>query len=125
MGLCHLKLSGFDTPDQSQYPELVGFAGEPITAVALGGSISAGHGVKDPGNGWVARIFTWISETFPNTEHKLLNRAIPATTSGYVSACVPDLVPEDADLVILEYTYNDYVFGAGSRTVNNPSRQVG
>ena len=90
--------------------------------MALGGSVSAGHGVLDPDNGWVSRIFTWLEETFPNPGHRLLNRAIPATTSGYISACVPDLVPDNVDLVILEFTYNDYVFGAGSRTVNNPSR---
>ena len=86
--------------------------------------MSAGHGVVDPGNGWVSRVFSWIEETFPGPKHRLLNRAIPATTSGYVSACVRELLPETTDLIILEYTYNDYVFGAGSKTVNNPSRQV-
>lgn len=84
--------------------------------------MSAGHGVVDPGNGWVSRVFSWIEETFPGPKHRLLNRAIPATTSGYVSACVRELLPETTDLIILEYTYNDYVFGAGSKTVNNPSR---
>lgn len=97
-------------------------AGEALTVVALGGSISAGHGVHDPGNGWVSRVFTWLQETFPSAKHNLLNRAIPATTSGYISACMPELVPEDTDLVIVEFTYNDYVLGEGSRTVNNPSR---
>lgn len=96
--------------------------GEAITAVALGGSVSAGHGVIDPGNGWVARIFRWIEDTFPAAKHVLLNQAIPATTSGYVSACIPELVPANTDLVILEYTYNDYVFGNSSRTINNASR---
>ena len=94
-----------------------------MTVVALGGSVSAGHGVVDPEDGWVSRVFRWIEETFP-AKHTLLNRAIPATTSGYVSACVPELVPAGTDLVILEYTYNDYVFGNGSRTVNNASRYV-
>ena len=98
--------------------------GSAITVVALGGSISAGHGVVDPGNGWVSRVFSWIEDTFPGPKHRLLNRAIPATTSGYISACVPELIPRTTDLVILEYTYNDYVFGAGSTQVNNPARRA-
>ena len=91
--------------------------------VALGGSVSAGHGVLDPGNGWVSRVFAWIEDAFPGQGHRLLNRAIPATTSGYTSACVPELVPDTTDLVIVEYTYNDYVLGGGSKTLNNPARQ--
>lgn len=69
----------------------------------------------------VCRVFKWIEETFPHEGHRLLNHAIPATTSGYISACVPELVPPNTDLVILEFTYNDYVFSP-SRTINNASR---
>lgn len=100
------------------------FAGKPITVVALGGSISAGHGVADPENGWTSRVFKWLEQTFPNAGHTLLNHAIPAVTSGYVSACVPELVPHNTDLVLVEFTYNDWVFGGGNRAINDPSRYL-
>ena len=95
-----------------------------MTIVALGGSVSAGHGVRDPDNSWVSRVFSWVKDTFPHRKHMLLNNAIPAVTSGYASACVPELVPDDTDLVILEWTYNDNVFSGGNRSVNDPSRHA-
>ena len=68
------------------------------------------------------QLFGRLEETFPDADHTLLNRAIPAVTSGYVSACVPELVPDNADLVLLEFTYNDHVFSGGNRNVNDASR---
>ena len=68
------------------------------------------------------QLFGRLEETFPDADHTLLNRAIPAVTSGYVSACVPELVPVNADLVLLEFTYNDHVFSGGNRNVNDASR---
>lgn len=97
-------------------------AGKGVTVVALGGSVSAGHGLEDPANGWISRVFAWLETTFPTARHRLLNHAIPAVTSGYVSACVPDLLPPDVDLVLLEFTYNDWVFDGGSLDVNTPAR---
>lgn len=67
-------------------------------------------------------MFAWIEAAFPAARHTLLNRAIPAVTSGYVSACVPDLLPPDTDLVLLEFTYNDWVFDGGALVVNTPAR---
>ena len=50
-------------------------AGQPVTKVVLGGSVTAGVGVIDQRNSWVARLFEWISTTFPHVHHKLLNQA--------------------------------------------------
>lgn len=78
--------------------------------------------MHDPENGWISRVFAWLEEAFPDTKHRLLNHAIPAVTSGYISACVPELIPDDTDLVILEFTYNDWVFSSGSKNINDASR---
>jgi len=44
---------------------------------------------------------------FPNEDHRLLNHAIRATTSGFVAPCIHTMVPEVVDLILMEYTIND------------------
>lgn len=36
------------------------------------------------------------------------NSAVSATTSSYTSQCVRDFVPPDADLVLVEFSVNDW-----------------
>lgn len=36
------------------------------------------------------------------------NSAVSATTSSYTSQCVNDFVPEDADLILVEFSVNDW-----------------
>ena len=36
------------------------------------------------------------------------NSAVSATTSSYTSQCVADFVPPDADLVLVEFSVNDW-----------------
>ena len=43
----------------------------------------------------------WIQSTFPHKDHRLLNEAIPATTSSYIAPCVLNMVPETVDLVVM------------------------
>lgn len=82
-------------------------AGEPITVGIIGGSITWGHGA-DPGKtDWAARVFQWVNATFPGAKHRFVNGAIPAAPSSYFSMCYAWHVPEDADLVFLEFNVND------------------
>ena len=74
----------------------------------MGGSVSAGVGVLQGNNSYVQRLYHWINTTFPHKDHRLLNFALPATTSAYYAPCVTSgLLPNNTDLVILEFTFND------------------
>ena len=60
-------------------------SGQPVVIAAVGGSVSAGHGLyaegfdlemEGPGNmHW--RIFDWITRQYPHSEHRFVNGAIP------------------------------------------------
>jgi len=39
------------------------------------------------------------------------NSAVSATTSSFTSQCVSDFVPEDADLILVEFSVNDWETG--------------
>jgi hypothetical protein len=39
---------------------------------------------------------------------QFVNSAVSATTSSYTSQCVGDFVPQDADLVFVEFAVNDW-----------------
>ena len=60
------------------------FAGQPIKVVALGGSVTKGHGPANPENSWVNRFFGWVNETFPHPQHQFTNQAIPAVSRGSI-----------------------------------------
>lgn len=47
-------------------------AGEPVTMVTLGGSISAGQGVSVSGDAYIPRVYDWIQTVFPNKKHRWL-----------------------------------------------------
>jgi len=54
------------------------------------------------------------------------NSAVSATTSSYTSQCVHDFVPADADLVLVEFSVNDWEVGDASSTwMNNNQRCAG
>ena len=56
--------------------------------------MTAGAGLKDGRDAWVARVFEWLKAAFPNEGHKLVNVAVPGTTSCYLAPCalqVPSL----------------------------------
>ena len=95
--------------------------GQPITMVVVGGSVSSGSGIQHRTNVWVTRLFDWVSLSFPQAEHKLINLAMPATSSSYYSPCILDMLPFDVDLVVLEYSFNDF-FHQTSESVDDPTR---
>lgn len=73
-------------------------AREPIVAVTIGSSVTAGHTT------YVDRFFEWINTNFPHKQHKLVNSGIPSTGTDVFAACIDRLVPADADLVVVEFS---------------------
>lgn len=63
-----------------------------------------------------------MQDTFPHPQHRLLNKAVPGTTSLYTSPCVLQIVPPDADFVLLEYTFNDAERVTAGQSADDPTR---
>lgn len=53
---------------------------------------------------------------------RFLNRALPGTTSSYVSPCALQMVPPEADFVLLEYTFNDAERAYEGQSPDDPTR---
>lgn len=47
----------------------------------------------------------WLQQQNPNV--KIINNAVGGTTSRTTAECFDAMVSKDADLVFLEYSYND------------------
>ncbi|KAL4423591.1 hypothetical protein ABPG77_004631 [Micractinium sp. CCAP 211/92] len=82
-------------------------AGEPIQVYTLGGSVTRGLGASKPEFNYANRLFALINATFPHPKHVFANKGIGGTSSGIFTACVEALVPPEADLAIVEFTYNE------------------
>ena len=54
---------------------------------------------------WVKPVSDWLQEQNPNV--KIMNNAVGGTTSRTTAECFDAMVSKDADLVFLEYSYND------------------
>lgn len=80
-------------------------AGEPVTISFLGGSITWGRGGNEGGS-FVQRFSEWLNATWPHPGHRIVNQGLPAVTSALFAACY-DKVPEDSDLVVLDFAVND------------------
>ncbi|EFN58305.1 expressed protein [Chlorella variabilis] len=83
-------------------------AGQPITAVTLGASVTRGHGASSVESGYPSRFFDFLNASFPHRDHVLLNKGIGATNSGIYAVCFEKLVPAGADLVVVEFTFNEH-----------------
>ena len=81
--------------------------GQPATIAVVGGSVTAGVGVLAANNSYVSRVYRWLNTTFPHPDHKFVTVALPATTSAYFAPCVNTALPNDTDLVLVEFTFND------------------
>lgn len=81
-------------------------AGEAVSVVTLGGSVTQGIGAPN-GRSYSHRLFEWVNTTFPTPPgakpHAFTNRGIGGTTSGLFGLCAKTMVPEDADLIIVEF----------------------
>ena len=76
------------------------FSGQPVTIVAMGGSITCGGETRALEEQWSYRVFLWINETFPHANPTYVNQCKPATPSMVVGACLT--VPDHIDLVLME-----------------------
>lgn len=50
----------------------------------------------------------WLQETFPNVKFELVNLARRATAATFAALCLVQDMPEDADLVLIEYSVNGH-----------------
>jgi hypothetical protein len=82
-------------------------AGKAVHVAIVGGSTAWGQGALLGGN-FGRRFFDWMNATFPVAaphlaQHRFTNAAKPAISSSLYALCGNDMVPRDADLVILEF----------------------
>ncbi|KAK9829365.1 hypothetical protein WJX72_005430 [[Myrmecia] bisecta] len=70
---------------------------------------------------WADKVKGWFHETFKAVT--VLNQGIPATASHFTAQCVYDIVPFDADLVIVEFTVNDHADRAIPFYSADPSKE--
>jgi hypothetical protein len=78
-----------------------------IKIVSLGGSVTVGY--KGGGNtSYPEEFVAWLQQLYPAATFQLTNLARSATAATFAALCVVQHVPEDADLVIVEYSLNAY-----------------
>jgi hypothetical protein len=100
-------------------------AGMPITVSVLGGSgmsrvslvceeclstVSACHGAGDDPISprcYPSRFFEWWNSVFPHPASELTNGAERRTDSAYFAYCSTHHLPDQTDLVILEFDASD------------------
>ncbi|EFJ49699.1 hypothetical protein VOLCADRAFT_89682 [Volvox carteri f. nagariensis] len=93
--------------------------GERLRVGALGGSITAGHGVGGQDYSYARYFMDWLNLAFPpdkstrpsimndTSKHDFLNGAVPGTVSDYTSSCLFNHLIPEADLVFVEFAIND------------------
>jgi hypothetical protein len=85
----------------------------PLRIGVVGGSISWGSAVKRGVEDWPSLVTTFLNQYYPNANISLTNGCVPATPASFTSACLQNLVPQDADLVFVEFAVNES--GAGEK----------
>ena len=83
----------------------------------MGASITAGERVFG-GPGLARYMFNWMDDTLSGLVNSS-NGAVPCTTSAYFSACHDVHVPRDADVVILDFSVNDWHNPSGPPFLND------
>lgn len=96
------------------------FAGQPIKAYALGGSVTLGVGSSGPDANYASRFFQVVNASYPHPGHVFANKGIGASGSGIFAACLERMLPWDTDLVVVEFSVNEpanepFVSGARRR----------
>ena len=99
--------------------------GEEITIAYLGGSITAGSSASPQAEKCYANLSTeWWRQTFPDTKINYVNAGIGATDSWLgVHRVTEDVLSHNPDLVIIEYSVNDYQ-GINKETYDSLLRKV-
>lgn len=87
---------------------------EKLNVVYFGGSVTAGAGLPTNADrevdSWRAKIGSWLTNTFPNSNIKNINKAAGESGTYLGSYRIPYLIAEDPDLLIIEYSINDYYY---------------
>ena len=78
---------------------------EPVTVTFVGGSVSSSYCQNPSVTCWVAPVSAWLQEQNPAVQ--IINNAVGGTTSRTTAECFDAMVGKDADLIFLEYSYND------------------
>lgn len=95
---------------------LTGCSGAPTAApgngdviLVVGDSLSAGYGLADPGQGWVARMEAEMRQDgFLSASQRIENASVSGETSGGGLERLPELLEEhDPELVVIELGAND------------------
>ena len=87
--------------------------GENLTIAALGGSITNGALASGNENKYINRIQDWFKATFPNIKVTLINAGIGSTSSAFgIYRLKEDVLVYDPDLIIIEYSVNDFNNGS-------------
>lgn len=79
--------------------------------MSFGGSVTSGYWAGSTNPGWVDQLLPWLQQAFPNVTFKLLNLARGASDVIPAATCWYQYMPQDADLVFVEYSANgcDYL----------------
>ena len=78
---------------------------DPVTVTFVGGSVSSSYCQDPVVTCWVAPVSAWLREHNPAVQ--IINNAVGGTTSRTTAECFDAMVGKDADLIFLEYSYND------------------
>lgn len=78
---------------------------EPVTVTFVGGSVSSSYCQNPSVTCWVAPVSAWLKELNPAVQ--IINNAVGGTTSRTTAECFNAMVGKEADLIFLEYSYND------------------
>lgn len=84
-------------------------AGEPVTVVCLGDSVTAAADLPSPeGQGYVARLERALNERFPRSKVRVINAGIGGTPSAYgLERLDRDVLAHQPDLVTIMFPLND------------------
>jgi hypothetical protein len=85
-------------------------AREPLSVVAIGGSVTIGHGLKKWENdAWPAVLQRGLNAKYPadNGAHVVINRGFPAKGTTYFKDILDKLLPPGTDLIVFEFAVND------------------
>lgn len=94
--------SGPYISDRYESEQAVTMAGEPVSVVILGGSITCGGDTRELGEVWWYRVFNWINATYPHEDHTYHNLCKSATPTMVAGACLQNELPKAIDLILVE-----------------------
>ena len=76
-----------------------------LNLVAVGASVTYGHGMRDQAMAWPAILERALREIWGMDNVHVTNAAIPATSAQFAELCLDTLVRADADVVFIEYAH--------------------